>query len=118
MDGGARLLTGLAALLGAAGVAIGAWSAHGAADARAAELLGTAAQYAVWHALAALIALLGTAPARTAATAFLLGVPLFGGSLVVLAFGGPRIFGAVAPFGGLAFIVGWLLLAWTVIRRR
>jgi uncharacterized membrane protein YgdD (TMEM256/DUF423 family) len=38
------------------------------------------------------------------------GIVLFSGSLYGLALGGPRWLGPVTPLGGLAFIVGWLLL--------
>ena len=39
---------------------------------------------------------------------FLAGSVFFPGALYALAFGGPRWFGAVAPLGGTAFILGWL----------
>jgi uncharacterized membrane protein YgdD (TMEM256/DUF423 family) len=42
------------------------------------------------------------------------GILLFSGSLYVLAVSGIRAFGAVTPFGGLAFIAAWLLLAFRV----
>jgi uncharacterized membrane protein YgdD (TMEM256/DUF423 family) len=43
---------------------------------------------------------------------FLGGTVLFSGSLYALAFGAPPLMGMVTPFGGLAFLAGWLLLAW------
>jgi uncharacterized membrane protein YgdD (TMEM256/DUF423 family) len=33
-----------------------------------------------------------------------------------MALGAPRWFGAITPIGGLAFIVGWLLLAWSAFK--
>jgi uncharacterized membrane protein YgdD (TMEM256/DUF423 family) len=42
---------------------------------------------------------------------FVTGVVLFSGSLYVLVMTGAKWLGAVAPLGGSAFIVGWLLLA-------
>jgi uncharacterized membrane protein YgdD (TMEM256/DUF423 family) len=48
---------------------------------------------------------------------FLLGSILFSGALYSLAFGGPRWFGAVAPIGGLALIVGWLCVALAALMR-
>lgn len=36
---------------------------------------------------------------------------ILAGALYVLAFTGIKTFGIITPFGGLAFIVGWLLLA-------
>ncbi|HYC76493.1 MAG TPA: DUF423 domain-containing protein, partial [Planctomycetota bacterium] len=39
------------------------------------------------------------------------GVALFSGSLYALALTGVRTFGAVTPIGGVAFLVGWTLIA-------
>jgi len=41
---------------------------------------------------------------------------LFSGSLYALALGAPRWLGAVTPVGGLCFLAGWALLAWTAAR--
>ena len=46
----------------------------------------------------------------TAILAFGTGIFLFCGSLYALALGAPRLLGAVTPFGGLAFILGWVAL--------
>jgi uncharacterized membrane protein YgdD (TMEM256/DUF423 family) len=117
----------LACLFGAAAVALGAWAAHGleaAFGTRAVALVETGVRYQLWHALAMLAALALYRIARNerspadavwlarAAQLFALGVILFCGALYVLAFNGPRWMGAVAPVGGLAFIAGWLALAW------
>jgi len=40
-----------------------------------------------------------------------LGTVLFSGSLYALALSGIRIFGAITPLGGLAFMAGWICLA-------
>jgi uncharacterized membrane protein YgdD (TMEM256/DUF423 family) len=42
--------------------------------------------------------------------AFTLGIVLFAGSLFCLALGAPSWFGAITPFGGLALLIGWVLL--------
>ena len=39
------------------------------------------------------------------------GILLFCGSLYVLTFDGPRIFGPITPLGGLSFMIGWFTLA-------
>jgi uncharacterized membrane protein YgdD (TMEM256/DUF423 family) len=49
--------------------------------------------------------------------AFLVGILLFSGSLYAMSIGAPRWFGAITPIGGLAFIVGWAMLAWAGFRR-
>ena len=118
---GSALVVRLAALSGFLAVAFGAFAAHGAKDARAAELLHTGALYQMTHALAVFGWLAvrslgkdGAGGKRGLATPalFLAGTLLFSGSLYALAFGAPRLMGVVTPFGGLCFLAGWLLLAW------
>ena len=113
---GAGLVVRLAALSGFLAVAFGAFAAHGAKDARAAELLHTGALYQMTHALAVFgwlaVRKAGGKTGLTIPALFLIGALLFSGSLYALAFGAPRIVGMVTPFGGLCFLAGWLLLAW------
>ncbi len=45
-----------------------------------------------------------------------LGIVLFSGSLYALAISGVRVLGAVTPFGGVAFIIGWVFLAYEATR--
>ena len=45
------------------------------------------------------------------------GILIFSGSLYVLAVTGIDRLGAITPIGGVAFIVGWLMLAWKLARR-
>lgn len=42
---------------------------------------------------------------------FIVGILLFSGSLYVLALTGYKYLGAITPFGGVAFVVGWAWLA-------
>jgi uncharacterized membrane protein YgdD (TMEM256/DUF423 family) len=81
-------------------------------DTRTLELWHTAVNYHVWHALALVLAVgLGAGRSRRVAiAAFALGIVLFSGSLYALALGAPRWAGIITPFGGLAFIVGWVAL--------
>jgi uncharacterized membrane protein YgdD (TMEM256/DUF423 family) len=110
--------TRAALLVGAAGgsaVLLGAFGAHalrGILDAHSSELWHTAVSYHMWHALAlALAVALGSGRSgRIAAFAFVLGIVLFSGSLYALALGAPRWTGIITPFGGLAFITGWIAL--------
>ncbi len=112
----------LGALLAAIAVAAGAFGAHalrGKLDPAALALFETAARYQLVHALAAVYCADRAATARGSrapARLFLAGIVLFSGSLYALALGGPRLLGAVTPFGGLAFISGWLALAWSLRR--
>lgn len=105
----------LIAAAGASAVLFGAFGAHalrGVLDPDARELWRTASQYHFWHALALAIAA-GRVPGRArrvAIVAFVAGIVLFCGSLYALALGAPRTCGAITPFGGVAFIVGWIAL--------
>ncbi len=106
------LLVGVA---GASAVLLGAFGAHGlrdVLDAQKLQLWRTAVDYHVWHALAlALAAGLGRGRSgRFAIAALSTGIVLFSGSLYALALGAPRWTGVVTPFGGLAFIAGWIAL--------
>ena len=51
---------------------------------------------------------------RAAGWLMVTGTVLFSGSLYVLAISGVRGLGAITPFGGLAFLAAWLLLAFAV----
>lgn len=105
----------LAGMAGASAVLLGAFGAHGLRgmlDAAHYELWHTAVEYHFWHALAFALAVLcgQQKAARIALIAFGLGIALFSGSLYALALGGYRLIGLVTPFGGVAFIVGWIAL--------
>lgn len=118
-----RIFIFAAALLGALGVGLGAFGAHGlAATLEAtgrADTFGTATQYQMIHALALLAAawLSDHYPnrwPRRAGWLFILGVLLFSGSLYLLSIFDLRLMGAVAPFGGMALIAGWVCLGLAV----
>jgi len=53
----------------------------------------------------------GSRPLRLAVWCLLLGLVLFSGSLYLLVLTNTPWLGAVTPIGGVAFILGWLLLA-------
>ncbi len=115
----------IAASNGALAVAAGAFGAHGLEgrlDAHQMEVFQIAARYHMYHALAiglaALAARAGAAStqANAAAAFFLAGIILFSGSLYLLSLTGIRALGFVTPFGGLAFLVGWIALAWAAVR--
>lgn len=119
----ARLWLLLSALSGFTGVALGAFAAHGLKGRLSLEHLAvfqTGSHYQLLHALAlfgvALLAL--QAPGRLvnlAGSCFALGILLFSGSLYLLTLSGIGGLGIITPFGGLAFLAGWLclgLVAW------
>ena len=115
----------IGAVIGALGVAAGAFGAH-ALEARLApdrlELFELAARYQMIHALALLATGLAadrwpSALINSAGWSFVVGVLIFCGTIYALAFGAPRILGAVTPIGGLSLIVGWVLLAAASLKR-
>jgi uncharacterized membrane protein YgdD (TMEM256/DUF423 family) len=106
----------LAAASGMVSVLVGAFAAHGIADATAQALLKTGANYQFMHALATIACAVfmqtGAGRARLAPAFFLGGTVLFSGSLYALALGAPRWVGAVTPVGGMLFLIGWAVLVW------
>jgi uncharacterized membrane protein YgdD (TMEM256/DUF423 family) len=103
-------------------VALGAWGAHALRGTLSPELLEVyevATRYAMYHSLALILLGVWDRPGRLPAAAgvcFLAGIALFSGSLYALALSGVRGLGAVTPFGGLAFLVGWACLAGAALR--
>jgi uncharacterized membrane protein YgdD (TMEM256/DUF423 family) len=116
-----RLFLVAGALSAALAVAAGAFGAHGLRETLQPDMLEifeTAARYQMYHALAMIgAAWVSTRNRGRASTvagwAFLVGTVLFSGSLYALSLSGMRWLGAVTPFGGVAFLVGWLALAWS-----
>ena len=109
----------LAAALLAIAVMLGAFGAHGLRsrlDAYAMEVYQKAVFYHFIHALGLLVISLVPRTANLLAVQILLvaGIAIFSGSLYILAITGIRALGAITPFGGLAFIAAWLLLAWSL----
>lgn len=119
----ARAALGLqaAAALGAAlAVAIGAMGAHAfrdAGDLRGAGLMETAGQYLMWHALAVLALRRQHEGLHRPLILLFASSALFSGTLVLLALGAPSWLGAVTPLGGTGLIVGWIMVAWALLRR-
>jgi uncharacterized membrane protein YgdD (TMEM256/DUF423 family) len=112
------------AVSGFVAVAAGAFGAHALRDRLSPEMLQvfeTGARYQMYHALALLfVASVYGVPPRPAAMwagrLFLSGTVLFSGSLYALALTGISSLGAVTPLGGVAFLAGWICLAFAVRR--
>jgi uncharacterized membrane protein YgdD (TMEM256/DUF423 family) len=105
----------IAALLGASGVILGAFGAHGLSGRISDEDLRawhTAVQYQLFHAVAvlALASLAGSRSVVLPGALFTAGVILFSGSLYLLVLLHWRWLGPVTPLGGLCLIAGWLSL--------
>jgi len=123
-----RIIIQLAAIVGALAVAIGAFGAHGLADLLAqhdrVETFETGVKYHFYHALALLLvgvlAHFPYSPKRLSWSAglFLAGIMIFSGSLYVLSLTGMTWLGAITPFGGVAFIAGWVMLLLAVKKKK
>lgn len=114
----ARLWLLLSAFAGFTGVALGAFAAHGLKNRLTPEYLAvfqTGTHYQLIHALALFgVGLLALhMPGRLvnlAGGAFAVGILLFSGSLYLLTLSGIGKLGMITPFGGVAFLLGWLCL--------
>ena len=112
--GSLRFAADLAALMGAAGVALAAASAHQPDASR----LGSASSMLLFHASAVIGAALLTAHGLAqrqlglaASFGFVLGGALFAGDLVTRQYAGHGLFTMAAPTGGTLLILSWLVLA-------
>lgn len=114
----------IGAILAGSGVAAGAFGAHALKeilDAPMLQVFETATRYVMYHAFGLCIVswAIDRFPEQGLEKSgwfFLLGILLFSGSLYVVSLAGIRWMGAVTPLGGLAFMIGWLFLAWGVWR--
>ena len=106
-----KILLVLAGLMGAAGMALAAASAHAAPGAG----LDSAAYMLLFHAAAVIAGvallqhgLLWRPLSLLVLAAWVLGAALFAGDLAMRAFAGHRLFPFAAPFGGTILIAAWL----------
>ena len=120
----ARLFFGIGAVAGFLAVALGAFAAHGLENRLTPhylEVFQTGVRYQMYHALALLAVAFALERWSSAAIAaagwcFIAGMVVFSGSLYVLSLTGVRWLGAITPLGGLAFLAGWLCLAWGALK--
>ena len=105
-------------------VAMGAFGAHGLSHRVSPQALGwwqTASDYLMYHSLAGLLVIALTSlliHPLAILRCFLIGNFLFAGSLYVMTLTGITGLGMITPLGGLAYLVGWLWLAWRLICAR
>jgi uncharacterized membrane protein YgdD (TMEM256/DUF423 family) len=115
-----RIFVILAPIIMFLGVAAGAFGAHALANQfrnfpELESTYNTAVRYQLIHGLA--IFAVAWAVTRwpnsftqVAGFLFVAGIILFSGSLFLLVLTGSRWLGAITPFGGVAFLAGWLAL--------
>jgi uncharacterized membrane protein YgdD (TMEM256/DUF423 family) len=115
------------AILAGLAVALGAWGAHGGAkffDANTAITFEKAVRYQMHHALALLFVAISHKlwPTQTkilnwAGISFLGGIVFFSGSLYLIVFAKVNM-GYFTPFGGVLFIIGWFLMAYSIFKSK
>jgi uncharacterized membrane protein YgdD (TMEM256/DUF423 family) len=116
----------IAASLLALAVMSGAFGAHALKEKLDAYSMGVYEKAVFYHFIHALGMLIVATLLRTGAITestcntvcalLAAGVVLFSGSLYILAISGVKSWGAVTPFGGVAFIAAWLVLAYHLFR--
>ncbi len=106
------------------GVALGAFGAHSLRTKLTPEMLNifeVGVRYQMYHALG-LIAVAWAitrwpeANLNAAGWAFIVGIVIFSGSLYLLTLTDTRWLGAITPIGGIAFLIGWAILVWSVAK--
>jgi uncharacterized membrane protein YgdD (TMEM256/DUF423 family) len=111
-----RYWVATAALLAATGVALGAIAAHGVSEPAAAQAIERASTLQLIHA----VALLALGLTMTSLTnrylvvgrwLLLLGIVGFSGAIYAKYLIGIAALGAMAPYGGMSLILGWMLIA-------
>ncbi|MBS1516582.1 MAG: DUF423 domain-containing protein [Bacteroidetes bacterium] len=111
-----------AGIFGFFGVALGAFGAHGLKTVLTPEMLEiykTGVFYQLIHSIAILaIGLAGINKFYKCAFFFSIGIILFSFSLFLYAVTSFTLFAIITPFGGLAFLIGWLLLIIVAVKFR
>jgi len=116
----------LGAISGGLAVAIGAFGAHALKpllmETGREATFELAVRYQFYHALALLATGILTSETNRktlhySSLCFMLGIIFFSGSLYVLCFTGIKMLGAITPFGGVFFILGWVLLGAGVYKK-
>ena len=107
--------------MGFLGVALGAFGAHGLKSAISPDMMDVFKTGVLYHLIHSVVILgigLSKSPNQEhwnqglgkAAIFFLAGIILFSFSLYLLAITSLSAFGLITPFGGICFLIGWLLV--------
>lgn len=124
MNSIARLFLSIGAISGALAVMLGAFGAHGLKEKLSEKMLAnymTGVEYHFYHTFAILAVGLLAMHFQSRALAgsgwaFVIGIAIFSGSLYAMAPTGITKLGMITPIGGLAFIIGWILLGVAVMK--
>jgi uncharacterized membrane protein YgdD (TMEM256/DUF423 family) len=121
----ARVL-GIAGLLLASGIVVGASATHALSSVlapRQLESLRTAVEYQLFNSLGLLAIgiLMKTDDARSLrriAVLLIAGIACFSGGIYLMLASAPSLLGLVTPVGGVRLIVAWVYFGFTMLRRQ
>lgn len=112
----------IAGISGFSGVALGAFGAHGFKDTLSPEMLEiykTGVLYQLIHSVVLLALAHGAAnKLEISKWFFLAGIILFSFSLYMYAVTENTFFALITPVGGVCFLIGWLYLVWTGLKKQ
>ena len=119
-----RIFFALGALSAFLGVAAGAFGAHALKARVTPDMLAVfevGVRYQMYHAFALIACAWAVTKwpgtlVNASGWLFVVGTIVFSGSLYALSLSGVRWLGAITPFGGLAFLAGWICLAVAALR--
>ena len=125
-DARGRWVIPLAGLLIGLATALGAFGSHALKQVLPPDRLAVydiAVNYQFYHSLGLMgigfaIRFVDSALLRFSAWMVLIGMLLFAGSIYVIAFGAPKVIGAITPFGGASLMIGWASFALAMWRAR
>ncbi|MGX9933502.1 DUF423 domain-containing protein [Virgibacillus salarius] len=119
-----KLFLVLGMINGFLAVALGAFGAHGLEGRLSEKALSTwekAVNYQMFHTMALLVTgllMMKADPASIiwAGWMFFIGIILFSGSLYIYSTTAIKTFAMITPLGGVAFLIGWVLLGTFVVK--
>lgn len=118
-----KLFLLLGVINGFLAVALGAFGAHGLEGKISERALNTwekAVNYQMFHTMALfvtgiLMTTIKSASIVWAGWLFFIGILLFSGSLYLYSTTGVALLAIITPFGGITFLIGWIILGYTII---
>ena len=114
------IFSGLSVMLGA----MGAHSLKNVLTEKKLSEFQTATEYMGYHVLALILVGIicfqlpenGSKALKKVGILFTVGTLMFSGSIYILTFDGPRLFGPITPIGGLCFMAGWFIFAGVIYK--
>lgn len=114
----------IAAINGFLAVALGAFGAHGLEGKISESAIATwekAVLYQMFHtvsilAVAIMMFKYNTGSLLAAGYLFFIGIILFSGSLYIYSTTGVKALAMITPFGGVFFLIGWVVLGYALIK--